>query len=185
MPCTLERERSSQPQQASLCRGVARLTEPAERPRDGRHVDDPPPPPLLHVRPDGLGAVERSGQVHAEVAFPELRHLIGKLPDVVERAGVVDEDVDRAELVDHAAHGLFDLCPIGDIALDRRRAPPQVRDLLRRRLRIDEPLRARGLRQRPVTPGVLPGVGLDLDVRDHDVRAGTGERQRIGATEPA
>ena len=104
---------------------------------------------------------------------------------MVERAGVVDEDVDRAELVDHAAHGLFDQCPIGDIALDRRRAPPQGGDLLRRRFRIDEPLRARGLRQWPVAPGVLPGVGLDLDVRDHDVCAGTGERQRIGATEPA
>jgi len=32
---------------------------------------------------------------------------------MVERAGVVDEDVDRPELVDDAPHGLLDLSPVG------------------------------------------------------------------------
>ena len=41
------------------------------------------------------------------------------------------------------------------------------------------------MRERPVAFGRLAGIGLDLDVRDHDVGAGAGKRQRIGATEPA
>ena len=144
-----------------------------------------PPPPLLHVRPHRLGAVEGAGQVHAQVALPELRHLVGKLADVVERAGVVDEDVHRAELVDDAPHGLFDLSPVGHVALDRGRAAPERRDLLRGRLRVDEPLRPRRLRERPVSLRLLARVGLDLDVRDDDVGAGARKRQRVGATEPA
>ena len=103
VPCPLERERARQPEETRLRRRVARLPEAAERPRNGRHVHDPAPAAFLHVRPDGLGAVERAGQVHAQVPLPELRHLVGELAEVVERAGVVDEDVDCAELVDRPA----------------------------------------------------------------------------------
>ena len=104
------------PSRPGLRRRVRRLAEAAERSGDRGHVDDPAPPPLLHVRPDRLRAVERAGQVDAQVALPERRLLVGELADVVERARVVDEDVDRAELVDRARDRGGDLVAIGDVA---------------------------------------------------------------------
>ena len=79
-----------------------------------------------------------------------------------------------------------DLLAVGDVALDRGRPAAQRLDLLRGRLGVDEPLRAGDLRERPVPLGLLVGrLRLDLDVGDDDVRAGPGERQRVGAAEPA
>ena len=49
-----------------------------------------------------LRAVEAAGEVDAEVALPELRALVGELRDVVERARVVDENVDAGQLSDDA-----------------------------------------------------------------------------------
>jgi hypothetical protein len=138
---------------------------------------------MFTIRPHRLRAVEGAGQVHPQVPLPELRHLVGKLADVVERAGVVDEDVDRAELVDDTLHGLLDLSPVGHVALDRGRAAPQRRDLLRGGLGVDEALGPRRLREGPVFPRLFTRVGLDLDVRDDDVGAGARKRQRVGSTE--
>ena len=108
------------------------------------------------MRPDGLRAVERAGQVDAEVALPELRALVVELPDVVERARVVDEDVDRAELVDDTGDGGVDLLAIGDVAPHRERAAPQRADLLDRLLGVDHPLRPRGRsRARPSSSRLL------------------------------
>ena len=137
------------------------------------------------MRPHRLGAVEGAGQVHAQVPLPELRLLVGKLADVVERAGVVHEDVDRAELVDDAAHGFLDLGAIGHVALDGGRATAERGDLLRGRFREDEPLGPRRLRERAVTLRLGARVGLDLDVGDDDVGAGARKRQRVGPPEPA
>ena len=53
---------------------------------------------------------------------------------MVERACVVDEDVDRPELVDEPCHGCRHLLAIRDVALDRRRAAAELLDLLRRLL---------------------------------------------------
>src|SRR5205085_834525 len=50
--------------------------EAAERARHRRHVHDAAPAALLHVRPDGLRAVEGTRQVDAEVALPQLRILV-------------------------------------------------------------------------------------------------------------
>src|SRR5947208_282733 len=83
--------------------------------------------------------VDAAGEVDAEVALPELRALVGELCDVVERARVVDEDVDAAELVDYAVDGRVDLRAVGDVALNRERAPPQRADLFDGRLRVDHP----------------------------------------------
>ena len=173
------------PRRPAFVAGVARLTEAAERPRNGRHVHDPSPAPFLHVRPDRLGAVERAGQVHAQIPLPELRHLVGELAQVVERAGVVDEDVDGAELVDDPLHGLGNLGSFGHVALDGGRAASELGDLPGGRLRVDEALCARRLGHRAEPLGVLARVRLDLDVGDHDVGAGARERQRVGAAEPA
>src|SRR6266550_5489524 len=104
---------------------------------------------------------------------------------MVERARVVDEDVDRAELVDDSPDCLLDLSTVGHVALDGRRAATEGGDLLRGGLGVDEPLRPRRLSERPVTLRLLARVGLDLDVRDDDVCTGAPKCQRIGSTEPA
>ena len=111
--------------------------------------------------------------------------LVGKLADVVERAGVVDEDVDRAELVDDSRDGLLDLIAVGHVALDGGRAAAERGDLLRGGLGVHEPLGPRRLRERPVSLRVLARVGLDLDVGDDDVGAGARKCQRVGSAEPA
>ena len=86
------------------------------------------------MRPHRLRAVERAGQVHPEVALPELRRLVAQLPDVVERGRVRDEDVDGAELVDDARNGRGNLLPTRHVALQRERAPAHRLDVPRRRL---------------------------------------------------
>jgi hypothetical protein len=120
-----------------------------------------------------------------QIALPQLGLLVGELAQVIERPRVVDEDVDGAELLHRSPDCLVDLRSVGDIAFHRRRAPSHVADLLRGRLRIDESLGARSLRHRAVAFRLLPGVGLDLDVGDHDVCAAAAERQRVGAAEPS
>ena len=144
------------------------------------------PQPLAHVRPDRLCAVEAAGEVDAQVALPQLRALVEELRRVVERARVVDQDVDGAELLDDTLHGRGDLLAVGDVALDRSRPAAQTLDLRRRRLGVDDALLLRGLGEHAVA---LHGLGrlvrLDLDVRDDDVGARPGERQRVRAPEPA
>ena len=182
----LHRQRPRQAEDARLRRRVAGLAEAAERPCDRRHVDDPAPLALLHVRPDRLGAVEAAREVDAQVALPEVGVLVVELADVVERAGVVDQDVDRAELLDDAVDRLLHLVAVGDVALDRGRAAAERLDLLRRRLGVDDPLRLRHLREHAVRLGGLGRfVRLDLDIGDDDVGACARERQRIRAAEAA
>ena len=171
MAPALERERPREAEDPGLGRRVGRLPEAAERARDGGHVHDPSPAALLHVRPNGLRAVEAACQVDAQVALPEVGALLVELGDVVERARVVDEDVHRAELAHGALDRRVDLCAVGHVALERERAPAQLADLVDGRLRVDHSLRARRLGECPVALRVLPGVRLELDVGDHDVGA--------------
>ena len=127
-----------------------------------------------------------AGEVDAQVALPEVRVLVRELADVVERARVVDQDVDGAELLDHAVDGLLHLITVGDVALDRRGAAAELLDLLRGRLGVDDALRLRDLGEHAVGLGRLGRlVRLDLDVRDHDVGAGACERERVRAAETA
>src|SRR5438093_10719501 len=102
---------------------------------------------------------------------------------MIKRARVVDQDVDRAELLDDALDRLADLGPAGDVALAGRSSPPHGGDLLGGRLRVDEALRPRRLRDRPVALRLLPRVRLDLDVGDHYVRPGAAERQGVRTTQ--
>ena len=134
------------------------------------------------MRPDGLRAVERAGQVDPEVALPEIQPLVAELPDVVERARVVDEDVDAAQLLDHTGDGGVDVFAIGDVAAHRERVPSQRADLVDRRLGMHHPLRHRRLGEWAVRLR-RARVRLDEDVRDHDVSACAGERQRVRAAE--
>src|SRR3954452_8211072 len=185
VPASLERERAREAEDARLRRRVGRLAEAAERARNRGHVHDAAPAALLHVRPDRLCAVEAPGEVDAQVALPQLRALIRELCDVVERAGVVHEDVDSAELLDAARDSRVDLRAVGDVALQRERAPAERADLVDGRLGVDHPLRARRPGEHAVALGLLARVRLELDVGDRDVGSGTGERLRVGAPEPA
>ena len=179
----LHRERLREAEDARLRRRVARLAEAAERARHRRHVHDPPPAPLAHVRPHRLRAVERSREVDPQVALPELRALVVELTDVVERARVVDEDVDRAEFGHHAIDRGRDLLAVGDVAAHGERAATERPDLLDRRLGVHHPLRDGRLREHAVLLR-RARVRLDEDVRDRDVRSRAGERQRVRPPEP-
>ena len=84
------------------------------------------------------------------------------------------------------ADGLLDLLAIGDVALDRGGPTTHRLDLLRRLLRVDDPLRLRDLREHAVLLGRLGRlVRLDLDVGDDDVRAGLRQGERVRAAEPS
>ena len=96
------------------------------------------------------------------------------------QARVGDEDVGRAEL---AVRGRLDLRAVGHVAEHGQRAPAEPADLLRGLLGVDEALLARRLGERPVLVGAC--LGLELDVGEHDVRAGPCQRERVGPAEPA
>jgi hypothetical protein len=138
------------------------------------------------VRPHGLGAVERAGQVHAQVALPERGLLVGELADVIQRGSVIDQDVDRAELLDHARHGRVHLRAVGHVAAQGERAAAERTDLLGGRLGVHEPLRTRDRREHAVAVGLVRArLGLDEQVGDRNVRAGPSQRERVRPPEPA
>ncbi len=184
MACAFHRECARQPEHTGLRRRIARLPEAAERPRHRGHVHDPAPLPFSHVRPHRLRAVERAGQVDAEVPLPELDRLVVELADVVERGGVVDEDVDRAELRDDAVDGGGDLLPVGHVTAQRERAAAHVADLVGGGLRVDHPLGPRGGGESAPAVGLLGRLGLHEDVGDRHVRARPRKRQRVRTPEP-
>ena len=136
------------------------------------------------MRPDGLRAVEGTGEVHPEVAFPQIQTLIVDLPHVVQRARVVHQDVDGAELLDRSRHDGIDLVAVGHVALDRGRAAPQSLNLRRGRLRENESLRSRHRRENAVGVRLVRFRSrLHEQIGDHNVRAGPGEGERVGPPE--
>jgi hypothetical protein len=106
-----------------------------------------------------------------------------ELAHVIERPGVVHQDVDRPELVDDPRDGSSDLVSSRDVAPYGERAPPEATDLLGRLLGMNHPARTSSGRQSAPAVGVLRQLRLDEDVGDRDVGAGARERQRVGATE--
>ena len=185
MPGALHREGAGEAEEACLRRRVARLPEAAQRARDRGHVDDPAPAAFAEMRPHRLCAVEGAREVDAQVALPELRRLVVELRRVVERAGVVDEDVDRAELLDRTRDRGVDLRAIGDVAADGDRLAPEPADLVDRLLSVHEPLLPCHRRERTVAIRLLRELRLDEKVGDDHVGSRLRERQRVGAPEPA
>jgi len=107
---------------------------------------------------------------------------------VVERGGVVDQDVDLAELVLHLLEDFADLFAVRDVHLDGERLAPHLPDLFGRRVGVHPALRHRDLRQHAAlrVGGLLQlGVVLDQDVRDDYVGALARERERVLAPEAA
>jgi hypothetical protein len=101
-----------------------------------------------------------AGQVHPHVPLPQLGILLHQLRQVVERARVADEDVDRAELAADSPDGGLDLAPHAHVATKRQGAAPE---------RLD--LRGRAVR--------------GSDVGDRDVRARRAQSQRVRPAEAA
>ncbi len=138
-----------------------------------------PQPAFAHVRPDRLRAVEGARQVDPEVPLPQLRRLLLELCRVVERPGIVHEDVDRAEFPDGAGNRHIDLRTFRDVAADGDRTTAHAAYLLDGLLGVHETLRARNGRERAVAVGVLRQLRFDEQVGNDDIRAGSGERQRV------
>src|SRR5499427_10060181 len=123
VPAALQRGRPGQPDDSSLARRVAGLTEATQRARHRRHEDDPAPPLFDHIWPDLLRTVEGPGEVYGDVAVPQPVVLVGDLGCVVEGGRVVDQDVDAAELPSHLRQHLADLVAVGHVHLDGGGAP--------------------------------------------------------------
>ena len=99
----LDGEHVREPDQAHLGGAVVALAEVAEDAGAGGREHDPAVVVLLHHAEGGLRDVERALQVHvehdAEILGLELREGL-----VAQDAGVVDDDVDLAEVVDRGLH---------------------------------------------------------------------------------
>ena len=106
---------------------------------------------------------------------------------MVERPGVVDEDVEAAELLhDLVDHGL-DLFTVGDVHLQGHGSATHLANLARGLLGVDSLLRGHHLRQRAfrrLCHLFELGIALDQDVGDHHVGAGLRQRQAVGAPQP-
>src|SRR5690348_2293961 len=179
---TLERRRLRQPDEPGLRRRVARLSEPADGARHRGHEDEAAPLVLDQVGPHLFRAVERAREVDPHVPVPQLIGLIGDLRRVVQRGGVVDQDVDLAELLLDLLEDVANLLAVGDVHLDGERLASHLADLLGRRIGTNPSLRHRHLRERAALRlGRLLEVRvvLDEDVRDHDVGAEAGQGESV------
>src|SRR5580700_488357 len=104
------------------------------------------------------------------------------LRDVVERPGVVHQDVERSEVLLDGGEHLANLLAIGDVHLHRRRSATHLTDLVAGLFGVDDVLRAEQLREGRV--GLLRRVlelrvRLDEDVGDDYVCAGAGKGETV------
>ena len=133
--------------------GVGDAAPGRGQPGDRGHIDDPPALLALHDRRHSLDAEEGGGSIDPEDAFPQLqRHPV----QILERhqlvvGGVVDEDVDPAELGQDPLDHLLERGRVGDIGLKGRAARPQGRPF------GDQPLGL--LLRRLVNPGDMHPLG--------------------------
>ena len=94
----LERDRLGEAHDAVFGRDVGRLERRGDQPVRGRDVDDAAPAGLRHQRDGRGGRVERRGQVDGNDRIPFLGRKFLDRRDMLD-AGIVDEDVDRAEFL--------------------------------------------------------------------------------------
>ena len=101
---------------------------------------------------------------------------------MVERGGVVDEDVDLAELVSDLLEDVADLVAVGHVHLDGERLAAHLADLFRGRIGMHPTLGNGDLRQHAalgLRRLLEVRVILDEHIGDDDVSAEPGQRQRI------
>ena len=123
------------------------------------------------MRDGGAGGVEQALQVEVDHPLPFLGGRVLDRPQE-HHAGVVDDDVEPAQLVDRAVDGGDRLLLLGDVGLDRERGVPRSADLGRQALEPLEP--AGGDRDLGAEGGELPRGRLA------DPAAGAGD-QRHGS----
>jgi len=80
-------------------------------------VHDPAEAPLAHVRKRGLTREERPSEIDVEDVLERREREILDGRAVGTAAGVVYENVERAEAFDRLLSGEFNLVPVGDIHL--------------------------------------------------------------------
>jgi hypothetical protein len=117
----------------SLGGRVVGLAAIAQR-RHRRQVDDPPPIALDHLALRRPRAQKGALQMHRDDRVPiVVGHLVDQI--VAGDAGVVDEDVERAEAQRDLLDQALDFVGDGDIGLEAERLDPIARgDLCRHRL---------------------------------------------------
>src|SRR5205823_1540937 len=82
-----------------------------------RDVDDPAPPPLDHRRKDRAGRMDGPEEVHLDGAAPFREVAAGEWTDRPVDPGVVDEDLDWADVCGSSRHRALDLRRIGHVGL--------------------------------------------------------------------
>ena len=166
----LDRQHVGQAPDAALGGAVIALAEIADQARGRRGIDDDAAAVLAHPAEHRLGDAERALQMHLQHLVPGGFGGLGK--GLVEQdAGIVDEDVGAAEMLDGvvehrlaARHGR-DVGAVGDRAAAFRLD------------RIDDLLR-----HRDIGAGA---VARAAEVVDHHSRALAREQLGVGLTEPA
>ncbi len=161
---------------ARLGGAVVALADVAEQARRARRVDDPAADRLARlgaVAPVGGGVVQRTERALEVDVDDRVPLLLGHVDDhpVAQDPGVVDEDVELAEVVDRLLDQLARGGEVGDVgAVDDRLAPECLdlpHDVVGRTL-----------------VGARP-VALRAEVVDDDLRALTRQMKRVLATDPA
>ena len=96
-----------------------RAVGPGRLGADVQDADDAAPAPLFHLREDQAAEADLRKQFQVEIGLPL---LVGELLGGAARrlAGVVDKDIDLAELGHHLVVGLFDGVGFRHVAADRR-----------------------------------------------------------------
>src|SRR5919107_1486084 len=119
-PGKLQGGRFGVPEQTGLCRRVVGLAQVTRFADEGAHVDDRAALLLHHVRQRRVHGVEATVQVQLHDLVPAL-HV-----ELVQRgvgiyAGVIDQDVDPAELLHRLVYELLRVLGVRDVCLDRYR----------------------------------------------------------------
>jgi len=79
-------------------------------------------------------------KVHLDVPIPQFVGLVGNLSGMVEGRGVVDQDVDLAELILDVLEDFADLVAIGHVHLDGERLATHLANRLGGGVRVHPPL---------------------------------------------
>src|SRR5262249_49658654 len=124
-----------EPDDADLGRRVRGLPESSHQARDRRHADDAAPAALAHPGKHRARHFERAGDVHRQVQLPVLVTHVPELAHGVDESGVVDTDVDGAEVALDGGHRRRDLSRIANVAAVPARGPAVRDDLLGHQVR--------------------------------------------------
>ena len=166
----LDRQHIGQAENAALGGAVIGLAEIADQARGRRGIDDDAAAILPHPAEHRLGDAEGALQMHLQHLVPGGFGRLGK--GLVEQdAGIVDQDIGAAEMLDGVVEHRLAAGHGGDIGAVGDRAAAFGLD------RIDHLLRHRGV--------AAAAVAGSAEVVDHDRRPLAREQFGIGLAKPA